>query len=128
MLGALIALGVLVAVQLLGHYIVQGLHLPVPGVLFGIGLMLIGLIYYKKLPQALTRMAQFLLAHLMLLFIPSVVGIMTQFELIASEWLPFMLACIVATAVTMVATAATFRYMLRKQSNHLNRSSEHGDG
>jgi len=113
---ALIAFCSLVGVQLLGQLLVNLLKIPVPGVLLGIGLMLVLLIIYGQLPQTLSRISNFLLAHLMLLFIPSVVAIMTQAELIASEWLPFVLACIFATAITMCATAATFRYMLKRQS------------
>lgn len=116
MLHALIAFMVLVGVQLLGLWLVQLLSIPVPGVLLGIGLMLVILMIFGRLPEALTRISNFLLAHLMLLFIPSVVAIMTQAEIIATEWLPFILACILATAITMIATAATFQYMLKRQS------------
>lgn len=116
MLHALIAFMVLVGVQLLGLWLVQLLSIPVPGVLLGIGLMLVLLMIFGRLPEALARISNFLLAHLMLLFIPSVVAIMTQAEIIATEWLPFVLACILATAITMMATAATFQYMLKRQS------------
>ncbi|HLS17814.1 MAG TPA: CidA/LrgA family protein [Paenalcaligenes sp.] len=116
MLRILIAFLVLVGVQLLGLWLVQLLSIPVPGVLLGIGLMLILLLFFGRLPAALVRTSNFLLAHLMLLFIPSVVAIMTQAEIIAAEWLPFVAACILATAVTMFATAATFQYMLKRQS------------
>lgn len=116
MLHALIAFMVLVGVQLLGLWLVQLLSIPVPGVLLGIGLMLVFLIIFGRLPETLARLSNFLLAHLMLLFIPSVVAIMTQAEIIATEWLPFVLACILATAITMIATAATFQYMLKRQS------------
>jgi len=115
-LHALIAFMVLVGVQLLGLWLVQLLSIPVPGVLLGIGLMLVLLMIFGRLPEALARISNFLLAHLMLLFIPSVVAIMTQAEIIATEWLPFVLACILATAITMMATAATFQYMLKRQS------------
>src|SRR5690625_7349599 len=103
---------VLVGVQLLGLWLVQLLSIPVPGVLLGIGLMLVLLMIFGRLPEALARISNFLLAHLMLLFIPSVVAIMTQAEIIATEWLPFVLECILATAITMIDNAATFYYML----------------
>lgn len=116
MLHTLVAFVVLVGVQLLGVWLVQLLSIPVPGVLLGIGLMLVFLVFFGRLPETLARLSNFLLSHLMLLFIPSVVAIMTQAEIIATEWLPFVLACILATAITMIATAATFQYMLKRQS------------
>src|SRR5690625_4540991 len=106
----------LVGVQLLGLRLVPLLFIPVPGESLGKGLSLVLLIILRRLPEALARISNFLLAHLMLLFIPSVVAIMTQAEIIATEWLPFVLACILATAITMMATAATFQYMLKRQS------------
>lgn len=116
MLHTLVAFVILVGVQLLGVWLVQLLSIPVPGVLLGIGLMLVFLVFFGRLPETLARLSNFLLSHLMLLFIPSVVAIMTQAEIIATEWLPFVLACILATAITMIATAATFQYMLKRQS------------
>lgn len=113
---ALIAFLVLIAVQILGLWLVELLALPVPGVLLGIALMLLILMVFGRLPRQLATVSNQLLAHLMLLFIPSIVAIMTQVDIIAAQWLPFLMACIVATAITMMVTAAVFNYMLQRQA------------
>ena len=103
----------LLACQLIGEVAVQALSLPLPGPLVGMLLLFAGLLLRGGLPDALRDAANALLRHLMLLFIPAVTGVMMYFDRIAREWLPFMAACIVGAAVTMVATALTLRWMLR---------------
>jgi putative effector of murein hydrolase LrgA (UPF0299 family) len=103
----------LLVFQLIGEVAVQALALPVPGPLVGMLLLFAALLARGGLPDALRDAANGLLQHLMLLFIPAVTGVMMYFDSIAREWLPFMAACIVGAAVTMVATALTLRWMLR---------------
>ncbi len=102
----------LLVCQLIGEITVQALSLPVPGPLVGMLLLFSGLVLRGELPDGVRDAANALLRHLMLLFIPAVTGVMMYFDRIAQEWLPFMAACIVGTAVTMVATALTLRWML----------------
>lgn len=103
----------LLVCQLIGEVAVQALALPVPGPLVGMLLLFVGLLMRGGLPDEVRDAANALLRHLMLLFIPAVTGVMMYFDRIAREWLPFMAACIVGTAVTMIATALTLRWMLR---------------
>jgi holin-like protein len=103
----------LLVFQLIGEVAVQALALPVPGPLVGMLLLFAGLLVRGGLPDALRDAANGLLRHLMLLFIPAVTGVMMYFDRISREWLPFMAACILGAAVTMVATALTLRWMLR---------------
>ena len=102
----------LLVCQLIGEIAVQALSLPVPGPLVGMLLLFAGLVVRGGLPDGVRDAANALLRHLMLLFIPAVTGVMMYIDRIAQEWLPFMAACIVGTAVTMVATALTLRWML----------------
>lgn len=103
----------LLVCQLIGEIAVQALSLPLPGPLVGMLLLLAGLLMRGELPDAVRDGADALLRHLMLLFIPAVTGVMMYFDRIEREWLPFLAACIVGTAITMVVTALTLRWMLR---------------
>ncbi len=103
----------LLVFQLIGEVAVHALALPVPGPLVGMLLLFAGLLARGGLPDALRDAANGLLRHMMLLFIPAVTGVMMYFDRIAREWLPFMAACILGAAVTMLATALTLRWMLR---------------
>lgn len=110
----LYAVAVLFVMQLLGDALVRLLGVPLPGPLAGLLLLFAALLLYGKTPKSLRDTTSQMLQHLMLLFIPAVAGIMMHFDRIATEWLPFMLACVVGAALTLVVTAITFRFMLRR--------------
>ena len=112
----LYAIAALLLFQLIGEAISQWLTIALPGPLIGMALLLIALCILGRTPVALRRTSNGLLAHLMLLFIPAVVAVMTQVDYIASEWLPFIVACIGATAITIVVTAATLQFLLKRQN------------
>jgi putative effector of murein hydrolase LrgA (UPF0299 family) len=107
------AFAVLLVFQLIGEASVQAFGLTVPGPLVGLLLLFTGLLVRGALPESLREAAHALLRHLMLLFIPAVAGVMMYFDRIAREWLPFLAACLVGAALTMVVTALTLRWMLR---------------
>ena len=107
------AFAVLLLFQLVGEVAVQALALPVPGPLIGMLLLFAALLVRGGLSEALRDTANVLLRNLMLLFIPAVTGVMMYFDRIAREWLPFIAACILGAAVTLIVTAMTLRWMLR---------------
>lgn len=112
----LYAFAALLLFQFMGEAISRLLNGVVPGALIGMALLLAALCMLGRTPKPLHRASNALLPHLMLLFIPAVVAVMTQAEYMASEWLPFIGACIGATALTILATAATLRFFLKRQN------------
>ena len=97
-----------------GEVLVQALGLPLPGALVGALLLLVGLLLLGRLPKALEQTSGALLQNLMLLFIPIVAGVMLHFERIASEWLPFLASGIGGAVLTLLVTAAVFRWLLQR--------------
>ena len=110
------AIATLFVFQLIGEIAVQALGLPLPGPLAGMLLLFAALLLYGRVPDALSRTAGTLLQHMMLLFIPAVTGVMMHFGRVASQWLPFLAACIAGAAVTLAVSALTLRWMLRLQA------------
>ena len=111
----LYALATLFAFNLLGELLVRVSGLPLPGALVGTLMLLIGLLFYKRLPKPLEDTAQVLLQNMMLLFIPVIAGVMLEFDHLRREWLPFVLSCVVGAAITFTATALTFRFFLQRE-------------
>lgn len=122
----LYAIAVLFAFQLLGEFLARISGLPLPGALVGTLLLLVGLLFYKRLPKPLEDTAQVLLQNMMLLFIPVIAGVMLEFGHLRREWLPFVLACVLGAAITFTATALTFRFFLQRQRT-LQSSNEGND-
>lgn len=104
----------LLVLQWVGEVLVQALGLPLPGALVGALLLLVGLLLLGRLPKALEQTSGALLQNLMLLFIPIVAGVMLHFERIASEWLPFLASGIGGPVLTLLVTAAVFRWLLQR--------------
>lgn len=112
-------LTLLFLMQLLGEGLVFWLHLPLPGPLLGMLILAGWLIWRGSVPEGLRQASGGLLQHLMLLFIPAVAGVMMHFGRVAHEWLPFLAAGIGGAAVTLVVTALTLRWMLRRSGQPL---------
>lgn len=98
----------LLALQSIGELLARGLHLPFPGPVVGMILLLIAL----RLPlvQApVAACADFLLSHLSLLFVPVGVGVMTHLALIGSYGLRILVALVVSTWIGLAVTALVLR-------------------
>ena len=108
--------------QMLGETIVRAFALPLPGPVFGMGLLFIYLLLRggkgaQKVPAAVATVADGLLGHLSLLFVPAAVGLMNYFDLMAANATALILAVAVSTALSMAATAATFRLLARADAS-----------
>ena len=108
------ALAVLLVFQLIGEVLVQWLKLPLPGPLIGMLLLFAVLIARRGVPDWLRETATGILQHLMLLFIPAVVGVIVYFEQLGDNWLAFVVAALGGTAISLVVTALTLRLMLAR--------------
>lgn len=110
----LLAITTLFLFQLIGELLVQWLALPLPGPMIGMVLLFGALLLRRTAAsEALRDTSGHLLRHLMLLFIPAVTGVMLHFERVGREWLPFLAAAFIGTALTMAVTALTLRWMIR---------------
>jgi putative effector of murein hydrolase LrgA (UPF0299 family) len=110
----LFAIAVLFAMQMLGVIIARLTGVPLPGPLIGMLLLLAALLVYGRVPQGMRDTCHHVLKHLMLLFIPPTAGIMLYFGPLEREWIPFLLACIIAAALTIVVTGLTLHWMLKR--------------
>src|SRR3546814_17085756 len=100
--------------QIVGEALARFTGLPLPGPLLGMLLMLAALMAYGRVPVGLRNTCHHLLKHLMMLFIPLVAGIMVYFGTLEREWIPFLLACIGGVALTLVVTALTLQWMVKR--------------
>ena len=104
----LVPLTVLLGCQLAGETLVTLLGLPLPGPVAGMAILLAGLLA-QGLPDGLARVADGLLGHLALLFVPAGVGVMLHARLIAEDWAAIGLALVVSTLATVAVTGLAMR-------------------
>lgn len=100
--------------QLAGELLVTATGMPLPGPVAGMVLLFLFLAGRNRwrnhdagraIPEDLARVADGLLNHLSLLFVPAGVGVMVHFALLQNDWLPLSAALIGSTLLTIAVTA-----------------------
>ncbi|WP_413205471.1 CidA/LrgA family protein [Rhodospirillum sp. A1_3_36] len=107
------AMAALFLCQLLGELAARLTHLPIPGPVAGMVLLLIWLTWGRFTPQALPQTARGLLSHLSLLFVPAGAGIVLHLQRLSEQWLAISVAVVGSTLLALVATAVTFRVVAK---------------
>jgi putative effector of murein hydrolase LrgA (UPF0299 family) len=112
---------ILLACQLVGESISHGLHVPIPGPVLGIMLLLL-LLAIKgwqtgedpaRQDTALGFAADGLLRNLGLLFVPAGVGIVQSLHLVVANGVAVIAALLGSTVITLVVTVFVFRLVSR---------------
>ncbi len=107
------ALTTLVACQLAGEAVARTLALPLPGPVLGL-VLLLGLLLVRGGPDAEMRdTSGGLLRHLSLLFVPAGVGVVTQLDALAQDWVAIAVAIVVSTALGLAVTGLVMQRLSR---------------
>ncbi len=104
----------LLVLQSAGELLAHALRLPFPGPVVGLVLLLVAL-RFEAVRTPVAACADFLLAHLSLLFVPVGVGVMTHLGLIAEHGLRMLAVIVLSTWIGLAVTALTLRALMRRQ-------------
>ncbi|MEX0374803.1 CidA/LrgA family protein [Spiribacter pallidus] len=111
-------IAIVLALQLAGEVVVRLTGLPVPGPVLGMLTLFIVLVIRGRAPAGLEGLANALLGHLGLLFVPAGVGVVAYLGLIADRWLALITTLIASTLVAILVTALTLRLLLKRRGEH----------
>lgn len=98
----------LLLLQTLGELLARSLKLPFPGPVVGM-VLLIPALYWAPLRREVGQVAQFLLQHLSLLFVPVGVGVVTHLGLLESAGMRLMVVIVLATWIGLWTCALCLR-------------------
>ena len=104
-------LAILLTLQSAGEALSRLLHLPYPGPVIGMVLLLVAL-RWPAVQQRVQTVASFLLSHLSLLFVPVGVGVITQLGLVAEHGLQLLLVIVASTWIGLAVTALVLRHLM----------------
>ncbi|WBU63000.1 CidA/LrgA family protein [Paracoccus aerodenitrificans] len=107
------ALTLILCFQLVGEVASRGLNLPLPGPVVGLVLLVFACSASPALVQRLRPVAQSLLSHLSLFFVPAGVGVVTHMPTIAQHGIGIGIALAVSTVLAIAAGALTFAAVAR---------------
>ncbi|MBS7540565.1 CidA/LrgA family protein [Ancylobacter lacus] len=109
----LLQVGLVAGFWLAGEAMVRLLGLPLPGGLVGLALVLALLASGRLKRQNLRRGAQWLLADMLLFFVPAVLAVLDHGELIGLTGLKILFVILLSTVMVMVVTALTVEALSR---------------
>jgi holin-like protein len=104
----------LTATFLFSSHALTYFDLSFPPALLGIGIALLVLIVLQKVPKPIQVVAQPLLSHMVLFFIPAIVGIVAYVSLIIEFPLALLMAIVASTVVSLLITAWLSQKLLGK--------------
>jgi len=104
----------LLVLQSAGELLSRGLHLPFPGPVVGLVLLLLAL-SLPAVREPVAACADFLLSHLSLLFVPVGVGVMTHLDLVGQYGGRMLVVIVLSTWIGLVVTALVLRALMKRQ-------------
>lgn len=110
---------IILAISCLGELLSFWIPAPIPGSIYGIVLLFLGLVT-KVIPiHAVKETGHFLVEIMPVMFIPAAAGVLESWELIASSWLQYGLLTIVTTVAVMgVAGRVTQLFTGKGEKKH----------
>ena len=105
---------VVVCFQFAGEALSRLAGLPVPGPVVGLALLVLAALAWPALQREVEGVADLLLRHLSLLFVPAGVGVLQYLDLLRREWLPLLAVVVISTALTLAVSALAFTAMARR--------------
>ena len=104
----------LLLLQSMGEVISRGLHLPLPGPVVGMLLLLLAL-RWPIVHNSVRVVAEFLLQHLSLLFVPVGVGVMTHLDVLGQYGVRIAIVIVLSTWISLAVTALVLRALMRDE-------------
>ena len=102
------------------EWLVQATHLPIPSGIVGMMILLLLLGRQWVAPQTVSKGAGWLLAEMLLFFVPAAMIVIQNPQLFGTLGLKLLLVIVVGTVLVMAATALTidllFRWKQRRES------------
>jgi putative effector of murein hydrolase LrgA (UPF0299 family) len=105
---------VLLGCQLVGEFVVRLLGVPVPGPVVGMVVLLVVLRLREPSKDCgVVRVAEGLLKHLQLLFVPAGVGVVQYLSVIGASAVPLVVGLLVSWFAALATTAAVTLLLLK---------------
>lgn len=105
-------LALLLVLQATGEALAKAFALPIPGPVVGM-VLLLGALRWAPLREPIAAAAEFLLAHLSLLFVPVGVGVIIHLDVISQFGVGLVVVIVGSTWIGMAVTGLVLRALLR---------------
>lgn len=124
----MLGLAILLAFNLIGIGLQTSLHIPLPGNVIGLILFTIALFTKLIKLEWVEQTANWFTGHMMLFFLPFVVGTMAFFPLIGANWLSIGAGVIGSTVLVLIVTGFVTSKLQRGADTGAGTDGKHGLG
>lgn len=107
-------LSIILLVSLAAEILEYLIPLPVSASIYGLVLMLAGLMTHIIPLEKVEGAADYLVSVMALVFVPATVGIMASVEELKQMAVPLVVICMVSTVLIMAVTGRTAQYFIRR--------------
>lgn len=104
---------IVLVIYFIGEFLSKGLHLPLPGNILGMIILLILLCTKVVKVEQVDNVSNFLLDHLAFLFIPAGVGILAAMNVLQGNILKLLLIVITSTIVIMISSGSIVQLVMK---------------
>lgn len=111
-------IGVLVVIWLLAQALMQRLGVPVPAGIVGLLVLLLAFAMRWLSPRSFARGAQWLLAEMLLFFVPAAMILLDNRQMFGWLGLKLLVVVVGGTLLVMASTAVTVELLLRWSLRH----------
>ena len=105
----------LLLLQSMGEVLARSLHLPLPGPVVGM-LLLLAALRFPLVSNSVRPAAEFLLQHLSLLFVPVGVGVMTHVAIVGQYGLRIAIVIVLSTWISLAVSALVLRALMKQHA------------
>ncbi|MGL4655979.1 MAG: CidA/LrgA family protein [Sarcina sp.] len=109
------------AIYFVGEFLSKGLHLPLPGNILGMIILLILLCTKVVKVEQVDNVSTFLLDHLAFLFIPAGVGVLNAMNVLDGHIIQLLIIVVTSTMVIMAATGTIVQTVMKLMDKKKNK-------
>lgn len=108
-------IGFICGLSLLGQVLSSTFHLPLPGNLIGMFLLLLLLFSGLVKESQIQKGADLLLKYMSLFFIPAGVGLLAHWNIIEKQWFPWLVTVFFSTGLILVLTGKLVDFLIGRE-------------
>ncbi|WP_297517427.1 CidA/LrgA family protein [uncultured Clostridium sp.] len=116
----------ILVIYFVGDFLSKGLHLPIPGNILGMIILLILLCTKIVKVENVDNVSTFLLDHLAFLFIPAGVGVLNAMNVLDGYIIQLLIIVITSTMVIMAVTGTIVQSVMKLMDKKKNKKQEGG--
>jgi holin-like protein len=110
-------LAIILVICFIGEAINRILHIPIPGNVIGMVILLIALLSGLIKLEAIEGVAEFMLKYLAFFFVPAGIALISSLNILKANFFPLIAVILLSTIIVLVVTGLTVQLLKRGKNS-----------